>query len=215
MDYLAEIHGGFFSAAGAGLCVKPQEYAFDDAFRRSATFPFLEPGKPLQWYEEVVTTVPLYWEKLLQQHGGGVRDVPVRMSQSESLAASVALFHAEPSFAAALEAPRTAHDVKVVLPSALGVAPVTVTLDHGMSVTDAELAIARALEQRDGAVAGATRLRLCVPPALQHLPEVNVEIVKLGLRDAAEWPLFALGRTISEYAPLLDVLPYVEMAAAQ
>lgn len=75
------------------------------------------------------------------------------------------------------------------------------------SVTDAESAVERAAGGRLP-----RGLRLGVPPELQHLPEVNVEIVKLAMRESKEFPRFELGRVLSEYKGLLDVLDYIEMA---
>jgi hypothetical protein len=61
VEYLAQLHGSHVSSSGVGLRVG-NDYQFDDGFSRSEMFPFLDPSKPLQWYEEVVATTPLYWE---------------------------------------------------------------------------------------------------------------------------------------------------------
>ncbi len=62
--YLAQLHGSHVSSTGVGLRVG-NDYQFDDGFSRSEMFPFLDPSKPLQWYEEVVATTPLYWEHVV------------------------------------------------------------------------------------------------------------------------------------------------------
>ena len=175
IDYLAKLHGGHFSAAGVGLRVG-EEYQFEDAFSRSELFPFLDPQKPLQWYEEVITTTPLYWERF--ERGGEPRG-----ESGEEL------------------------EVKVVFPSKMGLAPVTARLRPGMSVTDAEAAVVRVVGLGAGRV-----MRLGVPLELQHLPEVALEIVKLGMRESPEYPHFAHGRMLAEYADLLASLDYVEMS---
>ncbi len=185
IEYLAQLHGGHFSPAGVGLRVG-EEYQFDDAFSRSELFPFLDSQKPLQWYEEVITTTPLYWEVI----GGASKANALQRSDS---------------FAESPKSSRMPFDVKVVFPSKLGIAPVGVRLRPSMSVTDAEAAVGKAASQK------VSRLRLGVPPELQHLPEVNVEIVKLGMRESKDYPHFEHGRVLSDYAELLRALDYLEM----
>ncbi len=173
IDYLVNLHGSRFSGKGIGLSVGTN-YEFDDGFSRSEHFPFLDLSKQLQYYEEVITTTPLYWTEQ----------------------------HKEPE-----EHKASDFKARVVFDSKLGLPPVQLPLRWSDSVTDANAAVERTVASSKFP----KHMRLGIPLELQHLPLVNVEIVKLGMREQKDFPHLELGRTLSEYQGLLQALDYLEM----
>jgi hypothetical protein len=176
INYLVEVHGGHFSASGIGLCVSPNDYPFEDAFSRSETFPFLDPKQPLQWYEEVISTTPLYWERINREErpvGRSNQKMSVRVKCGNNLA-------------------------KIEIDA------------FEMSVTDVEALASKqfvGLKNIDS-----SRLRLCLPRELEHLPDINGEILKIGMRESPSYPYLEHGKMIAQYANLLLALDYIEMA---
>jgi hypothetical protein len=206
MEFLVQLHGGSFSALGMGLCVRPQEYPFDDSFHRSESFPFLEPSKRLQWYEEVITTVPLYWERA---PGGGVDETLASPRMAEDSAAQTRKRREE--LLKRFEEGDNIRLMSVAFPASLGVPPVKVQLADLMSITDAETQIFNTVLKRNGVELSG--LHLCIPVEQQANPKVNAEILRLGLREDPHFPYLGKGTLLKEYATILDLLDYVEMSA--